>query len=101
MNKISKTTIKRNHLLILNEIKKIIAKARYTAFTAVNIEMLKAYFEIGKKIVEEEQKGKRRAKYGQNLLETLSNELISEFGKGFDASNQRRMMRFYLIYQKW
>ena len=101
MNKISKTTIKRNHLLILNEIKKIIAKARYTAFTAVNIEMLKAYFEIGKKIVEEEQKGKRRAKYGQNLLETLSNELISEFGKGFDSSNLRRMRRFYLIYQKW
>ena len=86
---------------ILKYIKAIIAKARYAVFTAINSEMLKAYFEIGRKIVEDEQKGKKRAGYGENLLETLSVELIKEFGRGFDSSNLRRMRRFYQTYQKW
>ena len=46
-------------LTIIHEIKSIINKARYNAFTAVNAEMLRAYFEIGRKIVEEEQKGQK------------------------------------------
>lgn len=94
-------TVRNDYSLILREIKSIIAKARYTAFTTINTEMLKAYFEIGKKIVEEEQQGEKRAGYGQSLLNTLSKELSSEFGKGFDSSNLRRMRRFYVIYQKW
>lgn len=85
----------------LQYIKKIISNARHSAFTAVNSEMLKAYFEIGRKIVEEEQNGKERAGYGEKLLESISSELINEFGSGFDCSNLRRMRRFYLIYPKW
>ena len=54
-----------------------------------------------KKIVEEEQKGEKRAGYGKNLIENLSNELMKEFKKGFDVTNLRRMRRFYLIYLKW
>ncbi|HLC36867.1 MAG TPA: DUF1016 N-terminal domain-containing protein, partial [archaeon] len=42
------------------------------SFTAVNAEMLKAYFEIGRKIVEEEQRGKSRAGYGEKLLQRIS-----------------------------
>jgi len=91
----------REFFAFLSDIRKIIHKARYAAFTAVNIEMLKSYFEVGKKIVEEEQRGKQRARYGENLLEILSNELSKEFGRGFDASNLRRMRRFYLTYKKW
>jgi len=82
-------------------LKRIISTARYNAFNAVNIEMLKAYYEIGKRIVEEEQKGKNRAEYGKKTIDTVSSELIKEFGKGFDVSNLRRMRRFYLIYKKW
>lgn len=83
------------------DIKNIISKARRNAFTTLNTEMLKAYFEIGRKIVEEEQNGKRRAEYGEKLIDTLSKELIKEFGKGFDVTNLRRMRRFYTIYKKW
>ncbi len=86
---------------IIREIKSIISKARYNAFNAVNTEMLKAYFEIGRKIVEEEQKGERRAGYGEKLIDTLSKEQMEEFKKGFDVTNLRRIRRFYLIYQKW
>jgi len=69
-----KILVKSDYSAILKEIKSIISKARYNAFTAINIEMLKAYFEIGRKIVEEEQKGEKRAGYGQNLLEIISKE---------------------------
>jgi len=89
------------YLIILKDIKSIIAKARYNAYSAVNKEMLKAYFEIGRKIVEEEQKGKKRAEYGENLISNLSTELMKEFKKGFDVTNLRRMRRFYLVYKKW
>ena len=88
-------------IVLLKEIKGIINKARYASFTAVNTEMLKAYFEIGKKIIEGEQKGKQRAEYGEQQLEILSKELSKEFSRGFDASNLRRMRRFYSAYGKW
>ncbi|MBI2176021.1 DUF1016 domain-containing protein [Candidatus Woesearchaeota archaeon] len=90
-----------NYSALLADLKEIVRKARYSSYVAINVELLKAYFEIGKKIVEEEQKGESRAGYGEKLLETISYELIKEFGKGFDASNLRRMRRFYLVYQKW
>lgn len=86
---------------VLNEIKSIIATARNNVVRSINVEMLNAYFEIGKKIVEEEQRGEKRAGYGERLLEFLSGELNTDFGRGFDASNLRRMRRFYLTYRKW
>lgn len=85
---------------ILQEIKSIIKKARYNSFTAVNTEMLKAYYEIGRKIVEEEQKGKKRVEYGENLIDILSEELIKEFGKGFSTTALKNMRTFYIIYKE-
>lgn len=86
---------------LISEVKLILQNARRNAFTAINIEMLKAYFEIGKKIVEQEQEGTLRAKYGENLLEIISKELTGEFGRGFDSSNLRRMRKFYALYKNW
>ena len=90
-----------NFFILVQDIKKLIRNARHNAVTAVNAEMLKAYYEIGRRIVEDEQKGETRAEYGEKVLESLSAELNKEFRRGFDASNLRRMRRFYLIYQKW
>lgn len=86
---------------VINEIKVLIKKARYNAIYAINAEMLKLYYDIGKRIVEEEQKGSKRAEYGEQLIDKISFELMKEFNKGFDVTNLRRMRRFYLIYQKW
>ncbi len=86
---------------LVRDVKRIISNARYNAFRELNREMLRAYFEIGRKVVEEEQKGMKRAGYGEKLIETLSQELMEEFKKGFDVTNLRRMRRFYAIYQKW
>ena len=84
---------------ILKEIKNIVKKARYNTFYAVNKEMLKCYFDIGRKIVEEEQKGKIRAEYGQHLMQMLSKELTNEFKKGFGVTSLKNMRNFYLVYK--
>ncbi|MDO8554347.1 MAG: PDDEXK nuclease domain-containing protein [Candidatus Micrarchaeota archaeon] len=82
-------------------IKDLIKTARHNIIYAVNSEMVKTYFEIGKRIVEEEQKGSSRAEYGKKLIESLSTELHEEFGRGFNRTDLQKMRRFYLVYQKW
>ena len=58
--------------------------------------MLETYYEIGKSIIEEEQQGKHKAKYGDNLIKNLSKELTKNYGKGFSISNLKDMRKFYL-----
>ena len=82
----------------ITEIKAILAQARQNAYQAVNTAMVEAYWLIGKRIVEEEQNGKERAKYGEALLKKLSIALTEEFGKGFSYANLRNFRQFYLIY---
>jgi hypothetical protein len=53
-------------------------------------------FEIGRLIIEHEQKGRKRAEYGKQILQELSKELSSEFGRGFSKSNLEYMRRFFL-----
>jgi predicted nuclease of restriction endonuclease-like (RecB) superfamily len=80
------------------EIKQIIAQARAQAYVAVNSAMTQAYWLVGKRIIEEEQHGKKRANYGEEVLLTLSKELIGEFGKGFSYANLRNFRQFYLSF---
>ncbi len=80
---------------ICKSIKTIIEQARNKAYRAINLAMVNAYWHIGRIIVEEEQKGKSRAGYGEALLSRLSKELIKEYGRGFDESNLRNMRLFY------
>lgn len=94
-----KSIITKDLNLLIQDIKKIVSVARYQAYHSVNTAMLKAYYEIGKRIVEEEQKGKERAEYGEKLLETLSTELIMEFGRGFSVTALKNMRIFYQIYK--
>ncbi len=63
--------------------------------------MLEAYWQIGRRIVVEEQEGETRAAYGEGLLKELSLALTEEFGKGFSAPNLRNFRQFYLTYPDW
>ena len=71
----------------IREIKQIIAQARQKAYTAINSAMVEAYWQMGRRIVEQEQQGKDRADYGSQLLKSLSKELTAEFGKGFSLGS--------------
>lgn len=82
----------------VSDIKQILSEARTQAYSAVNIAMVQAYWLIGKRIVEEEQDGEEKAKYGEKILQTLAKELSSEFGKGFDERELRRIRQFYLTF---
>lgn len=82
----------------LKNVSDILTQARKNAKTAVNLSMVYAYFEIGKMIVEEEQQGDNRAAYGKYLLQTLSDYLTKQFGKGFSVTNLKQMRQFYLTY---
>lgn len=86
---------------LLKTIGSTIETARQNAVKAVNHELVKANWEIGRHIVEFEQLGEERAEYGSNLLSNLSKDLKQRFGKGFGRRNILDMRRFYLAYQKW
>jgi predicted nuclease of restriction endonuclease-like (RecB) superfamily len=80
------------------EIKQILSSARQKAYAAINTAMVEAYWQIGKRIVEEEQNGEKRAEYGKKVLENLSIELTSDFGKGFSMRTLREFRQFYLLF---
>ena len=81
-----------------SDVKAILQKARQKSYKAVNTAMVEAYWLIGKRIVLEEQNGKKEAKYGDSVLKNLSIALNSEFGKGFSYSNLRNFRQFFLTY---
>ncbi len=80
---------------IYQTIKTILQTARDNTYRQVNFIMVEAYWNIGKQIVEEEQKGEDRAKYGSYLIKELSTQLSDEFGKGFSQQSIRNMRQFY------
>ena len=76
-------------------IRSILDNARSKVYRTVNFVMVQAYWNIGKIIVEEEQKGKDKAKYGSYLIKELSKKLTTDFGKGFSEQSLRNMRQFY------
>jgi len=84
---------------LLSGMVSLIEEARRVSARTVNAIMTATYWEIGRRIVENEQGGKRRAGYGEALLKQLSADLASRFGRGFAKSNLYQMRTFYLTYQ--
>jgi hypothetical protein len=76
---------------LLGGISEILDAARRASARAVNALMTATYWEIGRRIVEFEQRGKARAEYGAELLERLSSNLSTRFGRGFSIPNLENM----------
>ena len=85
---------------LYREIRDVLEKARSSAYRAVNFAMVQAYWQIGRLIVENEQKGEERAEYGKAVLQGVSNRLTSDFGKGYTVRNLRYMRQFFLTFSK-
>jgi len=85
---------------LLDRIANILVEARTKVVREINKVQALAYWEIGREIVEFEQKGKLRAEYGEELLKKLSADMTGRFGKGFSRSNLQNMRVFYLAYPK-
>ena len=82
----------------IEDIKELVAQGRRQAYAAVNQAMVSTYWQIGKRIVEEEQQGQTRAEYGKQLLKELSAALTEEFGKGFSVQNLYSFRQFFLTF---
>jgi hypothetical protein len=87
-------------LLLVKEILDLVQSARRTAAHNVNTLQVITNFKIGRRIVEHEQKGSRRAEYGERIVLELSHRLTKELGRGFSKSNLEYMRRFYLEYHE-
>ncbi|MBP7748487.1 MAG: DUF1016 family protein [Phycisphaerae bacterium] len=83
---------------VLGGIVNLLEAARRAAVRTVNAVMTATYWEIGRRIVEHEQGGTRRAEYGEELLKRLAADLTTRFGRGFGYVNLTQMRRFYLAW---
>ena len=80
---------------LLHNVRHILQEARAKVIHHVNSTLVRAYWQVGKYIVEYEQQGTDRAGYGKAVINTLSRRLVAEFGNGFTATNLRYMRQFY------
>lgn len=83
---------------LLNDISRLVEGARRRAAKQVNTIIVQTYWEIGRLIVEDEQKGEEKANYGTELIVELSKDLTKRYGKGFSKSNLFLMRKFYSTY---
>ena len=83
-----------------NNIKEVLEQARKRVYRNVQSEIVHAYWQIGKMIVEK-QGGDQRASYGYKIIKELSTKLTKDYGKGYTERNLRAMRQLYLVYPKW
>ena len=86
---------------IVSDIRNIILNARNKAYASINQNLIHANWEIGRRIVEEEQHGKVRAEYGTQLLKALSQQLTADMGKEYGIRNLWYFKQFCLCFPDW
>jgi predicted nuclease of restriction endonuclease-like (RecB) superfamily len=91
--------INKDYSNLINQIAEIYKQGQYNASVAVNTALVETYWQIGKYIVEFEQKGQQKAEYGKALIDNLSKDLSLAFGKGFSRSNLIYIRLFYSEFQ--
>lgn len=82
------------------DIRLILQQAREQAYSSASGIMTHAYWNVGRRIVEQEQFGEKKARYGSYLIKNLSRQLSDEFGTGFSVANLRNCRQFYLTFPK-
>ena len=80
---------------VITEIKSIISSGQEAAYSASSKAMLLSYWNIGKRIVEQELGGSERAEYGRGLISALAEDLTKEFGKNYSKRNLHYYIKFY------
>lgn len=83
---------------LYESVREILQEARQNIARTVNSTLVKAYWQVGRHIVEYEQGGAERAKYGNAVIKNLSDKLVTEFGNGFTVTNLKLMRQFYVAF---
>ena len=98
MRKSKGSSLSRNESAFYAQVREVIVEARRYVHKTANAAMVKAYWLVGKMIVEQ-QGGSAKATYGDGLIDALAEKLTAEFGAGFTRSNLRNMRQFYLCFE--
>ena len=85
---------------LLDGIVELLEESRRVVGRTVNAIITSCYWEIGRRIVDEEQRGSPKAAYGDQLVEQLSTDLTARFGRGFSRTNVFQMRQFYLAFRE-
>ena len=96
-NKVVKATSTNTSLL--SDVRLIVEQGLKTAYEGVNQVQISTYWQIGRRIVEEEQNGEDRAEYGTYLMKNLANEMTSEYGDAYSLRNLQLLRQFYLLFK--
>ena len=88
----------KNENVFYSEISELLRQSRSIAYKTVNTIMVQTYWQIGKRIVEQEQNGENRAGYGDYIITNLSKHLSDTIGKGFSEANLKNIRQFYLVF---
>lgn len=83
---------------VITDVKNIIALGQKDAYNAASRAMVLTYWNVGKRIVEQEQAGNTRAEYGKALVEALAKELTREYGNSYSKRNLQYFRKFYLYF---
>ena len=86
---------------VVSDVRAIIEQGRKMAYTAASQAAILTYWNVGRRIVEEEQLGSVRAKYGSQLIPMLAKELSNEYGSGYGRRNLAYYRKFYLTFNDW
>lgn len=87
-----------NYRAFLEKVSGLLERARRQTLKQINTIIIDTYWQVGKLIIEEEQKGKEHAHYGDELITRLSADLSQKYGRGFGKSNLFAMRKFYSLY---
>lgn len=90
--------VDRSYSQFFAEVANLLEQAKKYSARSVKAIMSRTYWELGRRIVEHEQQGRRRAGYGEALIEQLASDLTTKFGRGFSQSNLWQMRQFYLLW---
>ena len=85
----------------VNDVRAIIEQGRKMAYAAASQAAIVTYWNVGRRIVEEEQNGKARAEYGKQLIPMLAEQLTTEYGTGYGKRNLAYYRQFYLTFKDW
>ena len=88
----------RNTGSLLSDVRSIVEQGLQTAYMGVNTVMVSTYWQVGRRIVEEEQQGEKRAEYGKQIITLLADNLSKTYSKGFTARDLRSYRQFYLSF---
>ena len=93
-----KNTIQTTMSGLINDVRDIVENGLRKAYQNVNAITVFTYWQVGKRIVEEEQQGEKRAEYGRRLIETLAQVLSMDYSRGFSARDLRNYRQLYLCF---